>query len=56
VTDQQNNEAEVQRSLTTDIAILLAPAVAVATDHFLNAPNDEPPEPEIVLPPGVDKE
>jgi hypothetical protein len=54
--DQHNEDEREQRSLTTDIAILLAPTLAVGTDHFLNAPKDEPPKQEVVLPPGVDKE
>jgi hypothetical protein len=46
------------RSLTTDAAILLAPALAVGTkvalDQLTNRPKDETPK--VDLPPGVEKE
>ena len=58
MTDQEQSDVREQRSLTTDIAIVAAPAVAVVANHLLNKPSDnKPTEPaKIELPPGVDKE
>jgi hypothetical protein len=41
--------------LTTDAAIAVAPALAVAIDHFLNRP-PKPEPPKVELPPGVTKD
>jgi hypothetical protein len=35
---------------------MLGPPLAVLTDHFLNGGNDEPPPPQVELPPGVPRD
>jgi hypothetical protein len=53
--ERDGSEESVYRSLTTDAAIALAPALAVAVDHYLNQP-DKPEPPKVELPPGVERD
>jgi hypothetical protein len=54
------DEREVHRSLTGDIIIATSAALSgplgVLTDHLLEGGNEEPPPPEIELPPGVNQD
>ena len=56
------DSAQLERGVATDIAVVaaplavaVAPALAVATDHFLNRPA-EPEAPKVELPAGVDRD
>ena len=47
-----NDSARLERSLTTDVAIATAPAIAVAVKHYLERPA-KPAPPKVELPPGA---
>jgi hypothetical protein len=46
--ENRNKKAELERGLTTDIAIATGPTLAVVANHLLNQdrkPKDDPPPP-----------
>jgi hypothetical protein len=58
-TTAREKSATLERGLAADIAgpiaVAVAPALAVATEHFLNRPA-EPEPPQVELPPGVERD